>query len=51
MACATLAVTMFNFEKLEAWQKSIDLADVIYHQTRSFPVDERFGLTNQMPRP
>jgi len=23
---------------------------VIYHQTRSFPVDERFGLTNQMRR-
>jgi len=41
---------MFNFEKLEVWQKSIALADVIYHETRSFPVDERFGLTNQMRR-
>jgi four helix bundle protein len=41
---------MFNFEKLEVWQKSIALADVIYGQTRSFPVDERFGLTNQMRR-
>jgi four helix bundle protein len=41
---------MFNFEKLEVWQKSIALADVIYSQTRSFPVDERFGLTNQMRR-
>ena len=39
---------MFNFEKLEVWQKAIDLADVIYSHTRSFPVDERFGLTNQM---
>jgi four helix bundle protein len=32
------------------WQKSIALADVIYNQTRSFPADERFGLTNQMRR-
>jgi len=48
--CGTLAITMFNFEKLEVWQKSIALADVIYHETRSFPVDERFGLTNQMRR-
>ena len=45
-----LAFTMFNFEKLEVWQKAIDLADVIYSHTRSFPVDERFGLTNQMRR-
>ena len=41
---------MFNFEKLEVWQKAIDLADVIYSHTRSFPADERFGLTNQMRR-
>jgi four helix bundle protein len=41
---------MFNFEKLEVWQKAIALADVIYGQTRNFPVDERFGLTNQMRR-
>src|SRR3954462_9717715 len=46
-----LAFTRFNFETLEVWQKAIDLADVIYSQTRSFPVDERFGLTNQMRRP
>ena len=45
-----LAFTMFNFEKLEVWQKSIALADVIYSQTRSFSADERFGLTNQMRR-
>jgi four helix bundle protein len=41
---------MFNFEKLEVWQKAITLADVIYNDTRSFPADERFGLTNQMRR-
>ena len=41
---------MFNFEKLDVWQKAIDFADLIYTNTRSFPPDERFGLTNQMRR-
>jgi four helix bundle protein len=41
---------MFNFEKLEVWQKAIEFADLIYTDTRSFPPDERFGLTNQMRR-
>lgn len=41
---------MFNFEKLAVWQKAIDFADLVYNHTRSFPADERFGLTNQMRR-
>lgn len=41
---------MFNFEKLDVWQKAIDFADLVYAQTRKFPADERFGLTNQMRR-
>jgi four helix bundle protein len=41
---------MFNFEKLEVWQKSLAFADLIYAQTKTFPHDERFGLTNQMRR-
>ena len=41
---------MFNFEKLDVWQKAIDFADLVYNLTRNFPVDERFGLTNQMRR-
>ena len=41
---------MFNFEKLEVWQKSIAYAGMIYRLTRGFPVDERFGLTNQLRR-
>jgi four helix bundle protein len=41
---------MFNFEKLEVWRKAIKFADQIYTVTRSFPEDERFGLTNQMRR-
>lgn len=41
---------MFNFEKLDVWQKTIVLADLVYSLTKAFPVDERFGLTNQMRR-
>ena len=41
---------MFNFEKLGVWKKAIDFADLIYSLTRSFPAEERFGLTNQMRR-
>ena len=38
------------FEKLEVWQKAVDLADSVYEATTAFPNDERFGLTNQMRR-
>ncbi len=41
---------MFNFEKLETWQKAVAFADLVYETTRDFPADERFGLTNQMRR-
>src|SRR5437016_14042446 len=39
---------MFNFEKLEVWKKAIDFVDLIYKETRVFPTEERFGLTNQL---
>jgi four helix bundle protein len=39
---------MFNFEKLEVWQKAIAFAGLLYRLTRAFPEDERFGLTNQI---
>ena len=41
---------MFKFEKLQVWQKSIDFAETTYRATAFFPVDERFGLTNQIRR-
>jgi four helix bundle protein len=41
---------MFNFEKLEVWRAAVDFADLVYSVTRTFPDDERFGLTNQMRR-
>ncbi len=41
---------MFNFEKLDCWQRGIDFADLIYRVTRTFPREEQFGLTSQMRR-
>ncbi len=41
---------MFNFEKLEVWQKAIVFAGLVYRATRDFPHTERFGLTDQMRR-
>ena len=38
---------MFDFEKLDVWQKAIDFADLVHNHMRDFPTDERFGLTNQ----
>jgi len=33
-----------------AWQKGMALAALVYKVTQNFPVDERFGLTNQLRR-
>ena len=41
---------MFNFEKLEVWQKAIVYAGKVYRVTQEFPREEQFGLTNQIRR-
>ena len=41
---------VFSFEKLIAWQKSRELALLIFETTKQFPKDELFGLTSQMRR-
>ncbi len=41
---------MFNFEKLDVWQKSVMFAELVYRLTRGFPAEERFGLTAQIRR-
>ena len=46
-----LAVYMsFRFEKLTIWQDARELVSTVYKITKSFPADERFGLTNQIRR-
>jgi len=39
---------MFNFERLEVWQKAVLYAGLVYRSTKGFPSDERFGLTTQI---
>ena len=40
----------FSFEKLIVWEKSKLLAIEVYNFTKTFPIEERFGLTSQMRR-
>jgi len=39
-----------NFKNLKVWQKAVDLAVNVYEMSKSFPVEERFGITSQMRR-
>ncbi len=39
-----------KFRNLQIWQKAMDFVTAIYLLSSSFPVDERFGLTNQIRR-
>ena len=41
---------MFGFEGLQVWQKAVEYAGTIYDVTRTFPEEERFGLTSQLRR-
>ena len=41
---------MRNYEDLQVWRKAHNLTLEIYKNTRCFPVEERFGLTNQIRR-
>jgi four helix bundle protein len=37
-------------EKLEVWCKAIDMVTTVYSVTKSFPSDEKYGLTSQIRR-
>ncbi len=39
-----------DHKELDVWKKSIDLVELIYSLTSSFPISERFGLASQMRR-
>ena len=41
---------MKTFRDLIVWQKSMDIVTLTYKTTKTFPVDERFGLTLQLRR-
>ena len=39
-----------NFKNLKVWQKAVDMAVLVYEVTKSFPTEEKFGITSQMRR-
>jgi four helix bundle protein len=39
-----------NYSDLIAWQKAMDLVEMIYKATAQFPKEEIYGLTNQLRR-
>ena len=41
---------MRDFKELKVWHKAHALTRNVYHHTKSFPHDERFGLTAQLRR-
>ncbi|MBI2334666.1 four helix bundle protein [Candidatus Daviesbacteria bacterium] len=40
----------FRFENLQVWQDARSFVNHIYFITKKFPVDERFGLIDQLRR-
>ncbi|MBR5687835.1 MAG: four helix bundle protein [Prevotella sp.] len=40
----------FSFEKIIAWQKAHEFTIMVYNMTKTFPEEERFGLTSQFRR-
>ena len=41
---------MATFEDLDVFQRALDMMVAVYRVTRTFPTDERFGLTQQLRR-
>jgi four helix bundle protein len=41
---------MHNFKELKVWQEAMTLAKEIYATTKSFPGEEKYGLTSQINR-
>lgn len=41
---------MHHYKELKVWQKSVELATLIYRLSNYFPKEEKFGLIAQMQR-
>ena len=39
-----------DFKDLTVWQRAMELAETVYGLTKSFPMDELYGLTSQLRR-
>ena len=45
-----MSMQVKSYKDLIVWQKAMDLVEMVYHVTKSFPREERYGLTNQLRR-
>ena len=43
-------MSLQNYRELEVWKRAIELVEGVCKLTKSFPNDERFGLTAQIRR-
>lgn len=50
MSTALPSVRISSYRELIVWQKSMDLVIKCYAIAKTFPSDERFGLTSQLQR-
>ncbi|MFD2531908.1 four helix bundle protein [Gracilimonas halophila] len=41
---------MNKYKNLEIWQRSVALATEVYSATKSFPKEEKYGITSQIRR-
>ncbi len=41
---------MKSFKELKVWQKGIELVEIVYKITATFPEEEKYGLSTQMRR-
>ena len=39
---------MHNYRELKIWQRSMDLAEIVYQKTTGFPKEETYGITQQI---
>jgi len=40
----------FNFEKLDVYKKAVIFTGIVYKVSKTFPEDEKYGLTSQIRR-
>lgn len=50
LGCMMPAAYVSNHERLDAWQKAMDLMVECYRIARLLPVEERYGLASQIRR-
>lgn len=41
---------MHRYKDLKFWQRSMDMAQMVFEITSEFPAEERYGLTSQLRR-